>query len=132
LNPKPQFGNFAPDQEIADLWLAAKNGKLEGKELKEFQRLIAHEYVEQGLMKAGMPFRSRYAWSFNQERGWGLWPQPGRYGAHDLAPNENLFSSPFSHWESEMKKSSKGLTIQDDLMNLDQVIKEIKKREGLQ
>jgi hypothetical protein len=132
LNPKSQFGNFAPDQEIANSWLAAKNGVLQGKELKKFQRLIAHEYIEEGLMEAGLPYRSRYAWSYDTKYGWGFWAKPGRYGAHDLASNQRLSNPPFSHWESEMRKSSEGLTIQDDLMNLDQVIKEIKKREKLQ
>jgi hypothetical protein len=132
LDSKPKFGNFTPDQDVANLWLAAKNGKLEGEELKQFQRLISHEYIEQGLMKAGLPYRSRYSWSKDKDRGWGFWAQPGRYGAHDLAPNQNLKNPAFSHWNTEMGKSPEGLTIQDDMMNIDQVLQEIKRREKLQ
>jgi hypothetical protein len=38
--------NFTPDGEIADLWISAKNGELQPRELIKFKRLIAHEYIE--------------------------------------------------------------------------------------
>jgi hypothetical protein len=84
------------------------------------------------ITEAGLPYRSRYAWSKDKKAGWGFWAKPGRYGAHDLAPNEDLTKPAFDHWGTALDKSSEGLTIQNNLMNLDQVIKEIKKREKLQ
>lgn len=55
-------GNFTPDREIADLWIKANNRNLQDREMTKFRRLIAHEYVEQALMKDGLPYQSREGW----------------------------------------------------------------------
>ncbi|MGW0229326.1 eCIS core domain-containing protein [Actinopolymorpha singaporensis] len=77
---------FDPMYSLARLWLRAYEGVLTDTEVAEFRRLMAHEYVEQGLMLAGMPYRSAHP------GGWrGDVTQPGRehFGAHDVAPSEH-------------------------------------------
>jgi hypothetical protein len=51
------------------------------------------------------------------------------YGAHDLAPLTKP-GEPFAQWEN-YGKSAKGLTIKDDLTNLDTLLREILQQEKL-
>jgi hypothetical protein len=76
---------FDPLYGVARLWLRAYEGVLTGPETAEFRRLMAHEYVEQGLMAAGMPYVSAHpqAWSGGQAQS-----VAGHFGAHDVAPTE--------------------------------------------
>ncbi|MCT7954076.1 hypothetical protein [Laspinema palackyanum] len=121
----PFRGNFTPDAEIANLWLKAKNGTLQSREVVRFKRLIAHEYVERGLMEEGLPYRSPQAWRENPQSGiFAYWPTPEHHGAHDLAPNPSR-PDPFSHWDKIIGKSPDGLTVADDLSNLDELIEAI-------
>jgi hypothetical protein len=120
-------GNFTPDDRVAKLWLDARNGTLKGESLEQFKRLIAHEYVEQGLMKAGMPYLSRESWRYDR----GFQGSSDHYGAHDLAPSTNPKKSPFFNWDTGLGKSSKGLNLEDDLTNLDPLLQEIIRREKL-
>jgi hypothetical protein len=87
---------FAADPEIAELWISAVRGTLSGDDLYTFQRIFAHEYVEQALMKRGLPFRSSHpeAW----KRGYNK-ATPKHYGAHDLAPLCDIMRDPFDHWK---------------------------------
>ncbi|MBW4496336.1 MAG: hypothetical protein KME26_25320 [Oscillatoria princeps RMCB-10] len=119
--------NFTPDAEIADLWFKAKNGSLQPRESLKFKRLIAHEYIEQGLMQQGLPYRSPEAWRDDPIYGFGNWPTPEHYGAHDLAPNTGR-PNPFSHWDKIIGKSPQGLTLRDDLSNLDELLEAIRER----
>jgi RHS repeat-associated protein len=86
---------FTAQREIGELWLKARAGALTNKERIIFERLIAHEYVERSLMKAGLPFRSAHpsAWQAGANFGNAL-----HHGAHDLAPLANPMKEPFSHW----------------------------------
>jgi hypothetical protein len=84
---------FDPMYGLARLWMRAYEGTLTPAELSEFRRLMAHEYVEQGLMAAGMPYRSAHpqAWRGDESHG-----SAQHYGAHEVAPNEGR-ADPFSH-----------------------------------
>ncbi|OCR02334.1 hypothetical protein BCD67_20255 [Oscillatoriales cyanobacterium USR001] len=122
-------GNFTPDWEIADLWLKATDRSLPPRELTKFKRLIAHEYIEQALMADGLPYRSPQAWRNHPIRGFGNSPTSEHYGAHDMAPHaEN--PNPFSHWD-RIGKSAEGLTLADDISNLDELLEAIRERIGL-
>jgi len=95
---------FSADPEIASLWKAAQQGKLEGKQLSRFQELMAHEAVEMRLMEDGLPYRSSdpSAWKkeiVNGAEDWTYYPQSGAYGAHDIAPlADPVGSGPLRHW----------------------------------
>ena len=114
-------GNFTPELEIADLWLKAKNRSLQPREVTKFKRLIAHEYIEQALMADGLPYRSPQAWRDDVNL-----PTPEHYGAHDIAPHTDR-PNPFSHWFT-IGKSAEGLTLADDLSNLDELLEAIRER----
>lgn len=121
-------GNFTPDREIADLWIKANNRNLQYREMTKFRRLIAHEYVEQALMKDGLPYQSREGWRKHpQFEVFAYWPSPEYHGAHDLAPNPSR-PQPFSHWEKIIGKSPEGLILADDLSNLDELLEAIRGR----
>ncbi|MFZ5440297.1 MAG: eCIS core domain-containing protein [Myxococcota bacterium] len=83
---------FDPLYSIARLWMRAYENQLSPAETNEFRRLLAHEYVEQALMQAGMPYRSAApaSWSGGINRA-----TPESFGAHDLAPIEELTADPF-------------------------------------
>ncbi|MDY6802855.1 MAG: hypothetical protein SXA11_03480 [Cyanobacteriota bacterium] len=87
---------FAADPEIAELWISAIRGTLSGDDLYTFQRIFAHEYVEQALMKRGLPFRSSHpeAWKKGYNKA-----TSKHYGAHDLAPLCDIMRDPFEHWK---------------------------------
>ncbi|MEG4816279.1 hypothetical protein [Microcoleus sp. K5-D4] len=120
-------GNFTPDGEIADLWISAKNGELQPRELSKFKRLIAHEYIEQALMADGLPYRSPKAWIEHPMYGFGNWPTPKNFGAHDIAPHTSK-PNPFSHWVNIIGKSAEGLMLADNLSNLDELLEAIRER----
>jgi hypothetical protein len=83
-------------------------------------------------MKAGMPYRARESWGYSKTAKTTTWnPDSKHYGAHDLAPIGATDKNPFFLWEKILGKSSKGLTLNDDLTNLDQVLKEIMRREKI-
>lgn len=87
---------FAADPEIAELWISAIRGTLSGDDLYTFKRIFAHEYIEQALMKRGLPFRSSHpeAWKNGYNKA-----TPKHYGAHDLAPLCDIMRAPFEHWK---------------------------------
>jgi hypothetical protein len=127
-------GNFSPLEDIAESWMNAMNKPMHADEfideLANFRRLIAHEYVEAGLMKDGLPYLNPKAWREHPDYGWGNYPMPGDkgYGAHNLSPNPNPRRQPFGHWEKDLGQSSEGLPFAEDLSNLDEVLEEIRKR----
>jgi hypothetical protein len=123
----PVRANFTPEGEIADLWISAKNRELPRRKLSQFKRLIAHEYIEQALMADGLPYRSPEAWKQHPENGFGNWPTPEHFGAHDIAPHTDR-PNPFYHWEKIIGMSAEGLTLADDLSNLDELLQAIRLR----
>jgi hypothetical protein len=112
-------GYFTPDDDIADLWDSAARGTLTPDKVAEFRSLAAHEYVENRLMEAGLPYRSSHPDSFDADGDHILHPQ--HPGAHDLAPNEWRPAAPLGHWRMFGLDSS-GLQIAADLSNLDEVV----------
>lgn len=82
---------FDADPMMADLWSRANNGPLSTDDLKDFKGLVAHEFVESGLMKLGLPYRSPANAANN------YLPTPQSYGAHDWAPKPLYIKSPWEH-----------------------------------
>jgi hypothetical protein len=126
-------GNFSPLPDIAEGWMNAINKSMQVEELAgelaDFRQLIAHEYIEAGLMDDGLPYMNPNSWREHPRYGWGNYPVPGDkgYGAHNLAPNPNATQSAFGHWETDLGKSPEGLSLAKDLSNLDEVLKKIRK-----
>jgi hypothetical protein len=115
--------NFTPDDVIAELWPKAAAGTLDPDEARLFHRMMAHEYVERGLMNSGMPYRSANPAAWDPERV--SWPTPEHYGAHDLAPHTSIMRGPFDHWETALKRDKMEVEIAADLSNLDSVVSQI-------
>ncbi|QYO63431.1 hypothetical protein [Leptolyngbya sp. 7M] len=114
---------FAPDSDIADLWMKAMSNNLQALESERFKRILAHEYVESRLMEMGLPFRSSHPDVYNNRTGLNL-PTPEHFGAHDLAPYAYIERPPFTVWETRLNRSSGDLTLADDLSNLDHIVSE--------
>ena len=112
-------GYFTPDEEIADLWTGARNGTLNAKQIIDFRNLAAHEYVENRLMEAGLPYRSSHPDAFD-ETGASI-VNAQHPGAHDLAPHRWRGDAPLQHWRAYGLDGS-GVQIADDLSNLDDVV----------
>lgn len=112
-------GYFTPSERIADLWDGAIRGTLDEDEVAEFRNLAAHEYVENKLMEAGLPYRSSHPDAFGED-GVRLLSRE-HPGAHELAPNEWRPAAPLRHWQSFGIDGS-GIQIAGDLSNLDEVV----------
>lgn len=121
---------FTPINEIADLWLKAIDGTLSTAEEPKFKRLLAHEYIEHGLMEAGFPYHSRHEKAWSKDETGEFWPQPTKehYGAHALAPHQDADRRPFYLWQKIFDLPADGLTLSDDLSNLDELLQEILRR----
>lgn len=123
---------FQPDASIARLWIAATENSLSPEDFNEFQRLLAHEYVEQALMAEGLPYRSPAptAWQ-NYDGDWINIPTPDCYGAHDIAPLTAPERPPFAHWK-RLGFSTANLPLSTEgslppLSELDNLVNSIKK-----
>jgi hypothetical protein len=112
-------GYFTPDDDVADLWDGAARGTLGPAELVDFRSLAAHEYVENKLMEAGLPYRSSHPDAFNAEGDSVI--HRDHPGAHDLAPHVWRPDDPLGHWRQFGLDSSE-LQIAPDLSNLDEVV----------
>lgn len=114
---------FEPLGEIADLWEGALEGRLSADQALEFKWLLAHEYVESHFMARGMSYRSLDPLAWLGET---VDVAPGRFGAHDLAPNPNQRNAPFSQYR-RMGVSAEGLALdpRDPLRNIEDVIRRI-------
>ncbi|MFI1993935.1 WXG100 family type VII secretion target [Actinoplanes sp. NPDC020271] len=112
-------GYFTPDDDIADLWDAAAAGSLDAGQLEAFRSLAAHEYVENRLMDAGLPYRSAHPAAFDADGDPIL--SPDHPGAHDVAPHEYRPDAPLAHWRLFGIDGSH-LRLADDLSNLDEVV----------
>lgn len=79
-------------------------------------------------MADGLPYQSPQAWKDHLRGGFHNRPTPEHYGAHDIAPNANAKRpNPFSHWVT-IGKSAEGLTLADNLSNLDELLEAIRER----
>jgi hypothetical protein len=116
-----ETGRFQPALEYADLWNRATNTTLNQEQLGAFKDLVSHEYVESQLMRNGFPYRSADALGFDVQGTAIL--HPDALGAHYLAPN-NLGFAHYGH----LGLSSSGLEINNNLSNLDAIIKMILKQ----
>ncbi|GAA2563766.1 hypothetical protein GCM10010435_39890 [Winogradskya consettensis] len=114
-----ESGYFTPHERIADLWEGAVSGSLTPSQLDQFRNLAGHEYVENRLMAAGIPYRSTHPESFDPSGDPII--NPNHPGAHDLAPNEWKPATPFAHWRAFGLDGS-NLEMAGDLSNLDEVV----------
>ena len=138
-------GNFTPDEGTANLWNKAADGSLgqprlnkwgdpipgteNPGEVTDFNRLIAHEYVEQGLTSDGLPYQHPDSWVQDANGEWQYQPGPDNFGAHDLSPN--FREDPFSHYESLLDRSSEGIPRPNaDNSNLDDVLAGVRRSLG--
>lgn len=138
-------GNFTPDEAIANQWNKAAAGRLgkpvrdpvypwdptEGDpaEVANFNRLIAHEYVERGLVSDGLPYQHPDAWIQDANGAWQYRPGPNSFGAHDLSPN--FREDPFAHYESLLRRSSEGIPRPNETnSNLDDMLAGIRRSLG--
>ncbi|MFH8382018.1 hypothetical protein ACH4E7_13870 [Kitasatospora sp. NPDC018058] len=125
-------GLFTPRDDIAALWQDAHAGKLDAAGLKEFHSLMAHEYIESELMRAGLPYVSDHpaVWDSDNSK---LSPKDvSKAGAHDLSPHP--VKGHFRAWEDSLGITPPKTALADDLSNIDSVVSEIKqelKRNGV-
>ena len=108
-------GYFTPDGDIATLWAKAENGTLDAGELKRFQSLMAHEYVERHLMASGMPYRSADPAAWANDRALNA----DHFGAHEAAPQSSDGS--MDHW-GKLGLTPPEAPIAPDLSNVDDVL----------
>jgi hypothetical protein len=87
---------FDPLYRIGRYWMRAYENQLTASELLEFRRLLAHEYVEQALMAAGMPYRSAHPGGWRGATSHGT---RQHFGAHEISPSESLERDPFAGHE---------------------------------
>ena len=114
-------GYFTADGDTADLWAKAEAGTMDIYEQKRFQSLMAHEYVESHLMKAGMPYRSADPAAWDSD-GHGV--SASHFGAHEAAPRSA--DGKFSHWP-RLGLTPPDITIAPDLSNVDDVLNAVRK-----
>ncbi|GIF09777.1 hypothetical protein [Actinoplanes siamensis] len=112
-------GYFTPEETIADLWDSAAQGTLSPARVAEFRNLAAHEYVENKLMEAGLPYRSAHPAAFDADGDRIV--HRDHPGAHDLAPHQYKPRAPLEHWRM-FDLDGSGLRFADDLSNLDEVV----------
>ncbi|MFC4069569.1 hypothetical protein [Actinoplanes subglobosus] len=112
-------GYFTPDDDIADLWDGAAAGTLDAEQAEAFHNLAAHEYVENRLMDAGLPYRSAHPDAFDADGDRIL--SRDHPGAHDLAPHQYRPDAPLAHWRFFGLDGSH-LRLAADLSNLDEVV----------
>ncbi|MER7771789.1 hypothetical protein [Kitasatospora sp. NPDC096140] len=110
---------FNAHNELATYWLRARNWNVTESTAGIVRGVIAHEYVESVLMKAGVPYRSEdpSAWVDDYE------PRPGNVGAHDLAPKSGsgfplTMEGTLNHWR-ELGILPPDVPIASDFSNID-------------
>ncbi|MEO3751586.1 hypothetical protein [Streptomyces sp. B6B3] len=118
-------GLFTPDDHIADLWQGARAGTLDAGELARFRSLMAHEYFESELMRAGLPYTSDHPslWELDETDGTYTREFPtslDQAGAHDLAPHYH--EGHFNHWKRAFGIEPPSVRLADDLSNIDDVV----------
>ncbi|MFI0910002.1 hypothetical protein [Streptomyces abikoensis] len=135
MGPGPENvkrGAFTPYPHIVELWKGATEGTLTKAQKTRFRQLMAHEYVESQLMKAGMPYVSPNpgAWLPDGVGGWDKARMtPGSvldFGAHEVAPKE--IGGGLKHWKRSLGLKIPSVTIARDLSNLDEIVKSAKEQ----
>ncbi|MBZ4319709.1 hypothetical protein [Streptomyces huiliensis] len=122
--------HFTPLRSIAELWRKAANPIriLRPIDDQNLRALIAHEYVEHELMKAGLPYRTEFSY-----RPPGADMDPKRLGAHDYSPldDEPLLTpeGALKHWEKYNIGIELHTRISPDLSNIDEVVNAILRSE---
>ncbi|MGW0737018.1 hypothetical protein [Streptomyces sp. NPDC002851] len=124
-------GLFEPRDDIADLWQGAHKGSLSPDEVRQFKHLLAHEYIESRLMKAGLPYAYDHPHLYSPVHDNGVFkgyqrdfPQDVRdAGAHELSPNDT--AGGFKHWERRLGLKPPALELANDLSNLDDMVKAV-------
>ncbi|GAA2488123.1 hypothetical protein [Streptomyces gobitricini] len=122
-----RHGLFEPADDIAELWPKAQRGDLSEAEMLRFRSLVAHEYVESRLMKAGLPYTQPHPHM------WHVDPNDGQYyrdfpstprdaGAHELAPNEQ--KGGFRHWAA-MGLKGPDVVLRENMSNIDDVVRAV-------
>jgi len=122
-----ELANFTPDPHSGQLWQAAERGELTTGQAAQFNRWMAHEYVESQLMQAGLPYRSAHPSVVDNM----MLPTREHFGAHDLAPLMDPARAPFAHFERLFPDLPQGLTLAEGLGNINDVVASIKKGLGL-
>ncbi|WP_329559967.1 hypothetical protein OG711_20100 [Streptomyces uncialis] len=122
-------GLFTPRLDVAQLWMDAQRGLLDESRLAQFKYLMAHEFIESRLMKAGLPYvsDSPAVWQLDEVDG-GYYrdfpDRPENAGAHDLASNDK--KGGFAHW-AKLGLKEPDVALKPDLSNLGDIVKEIGK-----
>ncbi|MFC5719559.1 hypothetical protein ACFP1Z_05120 [Streptomyces gamaensis] len=120
-------GLFEPRDDIADLWQDAHAGTLDAARTHEFRSLMAHEYIESRLMKAGLPYTREHPSLYMLDEDGTFsrrFPQDVRLaGAHELAPHS--VEGHFNHWKRAFRTEPPGTKLAEDLSNIDEVVKDI-------
>ncbi|MFG3099440.1 hypothetical protein ACGFZL_02725 [Streptomyces sp. NPDC048182] len=122
-------GLFEPRDDVADLWVGARNGTLSEAELREFSHLMAHEYMESQFMKAGLPYAHAHDHLYSPTIDNGVptgyqrdFPRDLRdAGAHELAPNATRGG--FLHWSRGWGLTPPSVPLADNLSNIHDVVK---------
>ncbi|MFJ3952895.1 hypothetical protein ACIPXV_23120 [Streptomyces libani] len=121
-----RLAHFTPRSDLAEIWQAAAQRSLTPEETMQFERYIAHEYVESHLIEAGIPYLrdEPHLWQHFRNEGesgyYRDWPQRStEAGAHELAANENRGG--FNHWRGLGLDVPK-VELAPNLSNIDEVI----------
>ncbi|MFJ9554788.1 hypothetical protein ACIRPH_13295 [Nocardiopsis sp. NPDC101807] len=121
-------GRFTPAEYLAKWWEKAPHGEIPESEKAAFRRWLEHESVESILMDWGMPYRSPdpSAWERDEilEE---IAPNPTatHYGAHDVAPAENM-KTPYGQYLEDWSKPN--IEPNADLSNAEEIARHIFER----
>ncbi|MER5785113.1 hypothetical protein ABT104_25880 [Streptomyces mobaraensis] len=124
---------FSPLRSIADTWKRATNPLITLNQVDSdyLRAVIAHEYVEHQLMKAGLPYRSTdpHYWEGPGSPNW----NPRELGAHDYAPIDTIADLTPEGALQMWKQYNIGLELKEaiapDLSNLDEVVNAVMRSE---
>ncbi|AEW94889.1 MULTISPECIES: WXG100 family type VII secretion target [Streptomycetaceae] len=118
---------FNAYDELASVWLKARNWNVRPNTIGMVRGLIAHEYVEGRLMEAGVPYSS------DDPSRWVAQPvnSRGNVGAHELSPLSLngwpvTLEGTLKHWKL-LGIEPPSAPVTDDLSNLDVVVDSILK-----
>jgi arsenate reductase-like glutaredoxin family protein len=129
---------FEPDFKFAQLWIYATKPPNLGEDFSIFketlQHILANKYVEQGLMKKGLPYRSQHTEAWKEDDSeptkQDYSPTSEHYGAHDLAPlyyyTPKPDKNPFGHWKETLGLDASKLINTKKLVQYKEVNKLIK------
>ncbi|TDO66548.1 hypothetical protein EV651_104115 [Kribbella sp. VKM Ac-2571] len=127
-----RHGYFTPFASYGDLWEQVASGaELTDRNRVEFWSLLAHEYVESKLMKAGLPYLSADPGAWDE---YGMPDPSAAYpSAHNTAPlsTRSTRTDLLILWDTKLKIPRDHLQVADDLSNLEEVVRVAKEGLGL-